>query len=56
MQKLPLGIQSFEELRSDGYFYYDKTDIIYELISHYKYAFLNRPSKFGKTSCLRPNP
>ena len=52
MQKLPLGIQSFEELRSDGYFYYDKTDIIYELISHYKYAFLNRPSKFGKTLLL----
>jgi len=52
MLKLPLGIRSFEELQKDGYFYYDKTDIIYDLISHYKYAFLNRPGKFGKTLLL----
>lgn len=27
-RKLPVGIQSFEEIRKDGYLYVDKTDII----------------------------
>ena len=30
-RKLPVGIQSFEEIRKDGYLYVDKTDIIWHL-------------------------
>ena len=27
--KLPVGIESFEEIRSDGYYYVDKTCLLY---------------------------
>ena len=30
-RKLPVGIQSFEKIRKDGYLYVDKTDIIWQL-------------------------
>ena len=29
---LPIGIQNFESLRNDGYFYIDKTALIYQLV------------------------
>ncbi len=29
----PIGIQNFESLRKDGYFYIDKTALIYQLVS-----------------------
>ena len=32
MIKYPIGIQSFEKLREDGYVYVDKTDLIYNLV------------------------
>ena len=32
MMKYPIGIQSFEKLREDGYVYVDKTDLIYKLV------------------------
>ncbi|WP_456469817.1 AAA family ATPase, partial [Caminibacter sp.] len=50
--KLPIGIQNFEELRRDNYVYVDKTKEIYELINAYKYAFLARPRRFGKSLLL----
>ena len=49
MQKLPLGIQSFRELRTNDYLYVDKTKQILELIETSKVYFLSRPRRFGKS-------
>ena len=32
LRKLPIGIQSFEFLRSEGYLYVDKTELVYRLV------------------------
>ena len=48
-QKLPIGIQSFEKLRTEGYLYIDKTERIYQLITTGRYYFLSRPRRFGKS-------
>lgn len=48
-RKLPIGIQSFEGLRKDGYLYVDKTALIYKLVSEGKPYFLSRPRQFGKS-------
>jgi hypothetical protein len=49
MKKLPLGIQSFSEIRNEDYLYIDKTKEIIDLIDSYKYVFLSRPRRFGKS-------
>ncbi|WP_087880599.1 ATP-binding protein [Parabacteroides timonensis] len=49
LQKLPIGIQSFEDLRSKGYAYVDKTALIYEMVTMGKPYFLSRPRRFGKS-------
>ena len=48
-RKLPIGIQSFEELRKEGYLYVDKTDLVYKLVTEGKQYFLSRPRRFGKS-------
>lgn len=48
-QKYPVGIQSFEKLRTDGYEYVDKTELIFEMIHSGSYYFLSRPRRFGKS-------
>lgn len=52
LRKLPIGIQSFEFLRSEGYLYVDKTDLIYQLVTMGKPYFLSRPRRFGKSLLL----
>ena len=47
--KLPIGIQTFEELRTDGYVYVDKTRYLVELIDKGKVYFFARPRRFGKS-------
>ena len=48
--KLPVGIESFEEIRSDGYYYVDKTKLIEQLVdSRGKVNLFTRPRRFGKT-------
>ena len=47
--KYPIGIQSFESLRTNGYVYVDKTAYIYKLATEGKYYFLSRPRRFGKS-------
>ena len=47
--KYPLGIQSFEKIRNDGYLYLDKTDMVYNLVNKGTYYFLSRPRRFGKS-------
>ena len=48
-QALPIGIQSFEDIRNNNYLYVDKTEEIYNLISSGKVYFLSRPRRFGKS-------
>ena len=47
--KYPIGIQSFDRIREDGFVYVDKTDLIYDLVHEGKIYFLNRPRRFGKS-------
>ena len=48
-RKYPVGIQSFESIRTDGYVYVDKTPLIYKMITEGKPYFLSRPRRFGKS-------
>ena len=48
-RKLPIGIQSFENLRKNGYLYVDKTDLLYQVATEGKTYFLSRPRRFGKS-------
>ena len=48
-RKLPIGIQDFETIRTEGYVYVDKTALIYELVERGKPYFLSRPRRFGKS-------
>ena len=48
----PIGIQNFESLRQDGYFYVDKTAWVYQLVHTGRYYFLSRPRRFGKSLLL----
>ena len=45
----PVGIQSFEKIRQEGYCYIDKTPLIYNLVKSGQYYFLSRPRRFGKS-------
>ena len=47
--KYPIGIQSFDKLREDGYIYVDKTGLIYKLVTTGNIYFLSRPRRFGKS-------
>ena len=48
--RYPVGIQTFSEIRTNGYVYVDKTPYIYDL-AHWsgKTFFLSRPRRFGKS-------
>ena len=50
--KYPIGIQTFENIRTEGYAYVDKTALVYKLVSEGKYYFLSRPRRFGKSLLL----
>ncbi|MBQ1925163.1 MAG: AAA family ATPase, partial [Proteobacteria bacterium] len=47
--KFPIGIQTFERLRNDGYVYVDKTDLVYQIAHGAVFNFLARPRRFGKS-------
>ncbi|MDE6653930.1 MAG: ATP-binding protein, partial [Muribaculaceae bacterium] len=49
--RYPIGVQSFESLRQEGYIYVDKTSFISKLLKN-KYYFLSRPRRFGKSLLL----
>lgn len=51
-RRLPVGIQSFETVRRDGYVYVDKTDLVWELANGDAYNYLSRPRRFGKSLLL----
>lgn len=49
-RRLPVGIQSFKEIRTDNYVYVDKTDLVWYLANlGDKYNYLSRPRRFGKS-------
>ncbi len=52
MKKLPIGIQTFSEIIEKNYVYVDKTGIASRLVDRYKYVFLSRPRRFGKSLFL----
>ena len=47
--RYPLGIQTFENIRKEGYLYIDKTALVYDIVKSGKYYFLSRPRRFGKS-------
>ena len=51
-RKLPIGIQGFDKLRSDGFLYVDKTEYLYQLVHNNVPYFLSRPRRFGKSLLL----
>ena len=49
-RRLPVGIQSFKEIRKGGYLYVDKTDLIWKLANKGKtFNYFSRPRRFGKS-------
>lgn len=49
-RKLPVGIENFEEIRTEGFYYVDKTDLIRDLLNNWgKVNLFTRPRRFGKT-------
>ena len=52
MKKLPIGIQTFQNLIEEGYYYVDKTPFVQSLADLGKYYFLSRPRRFGKSLFL----
>lgn len=52
LAKLPVGIQTFSEVREEKYFYIDKTPFVHRLVEEGKYYFLSRPRRFGKSMLI----
>ena len=51
-RKLPIGVQSFKDLREKGFLYVDKTAYLFRLANSSKVYFLSRPRRFGKSLFL----
>ncbi|MDR2615018.1 MAG: AAA family ATPase, partial [Oscillospiraceae bacterium] len=52
MRKMPIGIQTFENIITGGFVYVDKTAWAYRLANEGVYYFLGRPRRFGKSLLL----
>ena len=51
-RRLPIGIQTFREVRDENCYYVDKTAYIRRLLDEGKHYFLSRPRRFGKSLFL----
>ena len=49
LKRLPVGIQTYEEIVNLNWLYVDKTEYVYKMINLSKYIFLSRPRRFGKS-------
>ena len=51
---IPVGISNFTEIRSNNYYYVDKTNLIYELLQSpgTEVIMITRPRRFGKTLAM----
>mgnify|MGYP002674160454 CR=1 FL=1 len=47
--RYPIGIQTFRDIVEGEYVYVDKTGYVADLADHYRYVFLSRPRRFGKS-------
>ena len=47
--RYPIGIQTFRDIVEGDYLYIDKTGFVHDLAENYKYVFLSRPRRFGKS-------
>jgi hypothetical protein len=52
IQKYPIGLQDFSEVIVRECVYVDKTKLVYDVVTRYKYNFLSRPRRFGKSLFL----
>ncbi len=52
MKKLPISIQTFEDIRKEGMIYVDKTAFLWEMTTKGRYYFFARPRRFGKSLML----
>ena len=48
-RRYPIGIQTFEKIRTGNFVYIDKTALIYDLVTSNNRYFLGRPRRFGKS-------
>lgn len=49
-KKLPIGIENFEKIRTEGFYYIDKTGLIRELLQNWgEVNLFTRPRRFGKS-------
>ena len=54
LKKLPMGIEDFKRIRTDNFYYIDKTGLIRDLLKNIAYVTLfTRPRRFGKTLTMR---
>ena len=51
-KQLPIGIQTFREIREGDHYYVDKTQMALDLVQGAKHYFLSRPRRFGKSLFL----
>ncbi len=51
-RRLPIGLQTFREIRAEDCYYVDKTPHIGRLLDEGKHYFLSRPRRFGKSLFL----
>lgn len=48
-KEFPIGVQTFEDIVSGNYVYVDKTVLVHQIANKFKYVFLSRPRRFGKS-------
>ncbi len=51
-RRLPIGIQDFPTIRSEDFYYVDKTSLVRRLVDEGRHYFLSRPRRFGKSLLL----
>jgi len=49
LRNYPLGIYTFKDIVEGDYFYVDKTGYVHNIANKYRYVFLSRPRRFGKS-------
>jgi len=50
--KIPYGISDFEQIRTEGFFYADKTSFLRALEDNYRHVVFLRPRRFGKSTLV----
>ena len=48
-RRYPIGTQTFSTIIEENCVYVDKTDLVYKMTKEYRYVFLARPRRFGKS-------